>query len=108
MTLKMPLRILPIPESFADEARRAGHAPRVVEEAHSAPCRVCLEDARPGEAVLLCRYSPFAHDVPHSGMMPTSRRTVRYTNHRLSSVINAKTARTRIEKNVGSSQSAFS
>src|SRR5258707_9220228 len=35
----------------------------VIDEPHSAPCRVTLEDAEPGERVLLL---PFAHHMVHS------------------------------------------
>src|SRR5678815_4874331 len=51
---------------------------------------------------------PFAQRAPHSGMTPTSSLTVRYTNHRLSNVISAKTMITRTVKNVGLSHTAFS
>jgi Protein of unknown function (DUF1203) len=60
----MTLRIVPIDAAFADAAR-AAHTPTIVTEPYSAPCRVCLEDAHVGDAVLLCRYSPFERDVPY-------------------------------------------
>ncbi len=74
----MTLRIHAIPESFAEHVRhfrRDGHGnvdltPQVVTEAHSAPCRVCLEDARVGEAVLLCTYSPFERPGPYATIGP--------------------------------------
>jgi hypothetical protein len=74
----MTPRLRAIPEAFAEDVRRTRRdphgnldlTPRRVESAHSAPCRVCLEDARVGEAVLLCAYSPFDRTVPYRTVGP--------------------------------------
>ena len=67
------MKIVAIPESFAEDLRRTrcdghGHVdlvPTPVTLAHAAPCRVCLQDALPGESVYLCTYSPFERAVPY-------------------------------------------
>ena len=48
-----------------DDAALAERSMRrvVIDEPHSAPCRVTLEDAAPGERVILL---PFAHQMAHS------------------------------------------
>jgi hypothetical protein len=71
-------RLLGVPEDLAESIRRSradGHGnhdlvPITVEEEHGSPCRVCLQDARPGEAVLLCSYSPFARARPYRSVGP--------------------------------------
>ena len=43
---------------------------QIVTERHSAPCRRCLEDAEPGEEVLLVSYDPFPTDSPYRSASP--------------------------------------
>ena len=40
------------------------------DEPHAYPCRRCLEDAEPGEALLLLSYDPFLGASPYSGPGP--------------------------------------
>ncbi|HEX7077529.1 MAG TPA: DUF1203 domain-containing protein [Candidatus Eisenbacteria bacterium] len=60
------------PEPFAplfdlddEELARRGIRRRFVDEAHSAPCRVSLEDAEPGEEVLLLPYAHLDENSPY-------------------------------------------
>jgi hypothetical protein len=62
--------IVALPEAVAADARRRALPRQTVTEAHSSPCRVCLEDAAVGEDVLLFGYSPFSHDVPYRTVGP--------------------------------------
>jgi hypothetical protein len=71
------MKIIAIPERFAEDVRRTrrdGHrtdlTPTLVTEAHSSPCRVCLQDAHVGESVLLCAYSPFERVGPYYSLGP--------------------------------------
>ena len=53
------VRALPAPlPPFAPDARTV-----VVDEANAYPCRRCLRDAEPGEAVRLVSYDPFEDDA---------------------------------------------
>ena len=71
-------QFVPLPESVADHVRReladpfGNHAlrPIVVDQESSFPCRVCLEDARPGEEVLLFSYRPLDRPAPHQTLGP--------------------------------------
>jgi hypothetical protein len=71
------MKIVAIPESFAQDVRRTrrdGHrsdlTPTEVTEAHAAPCRVCLQDAHVGDSVLLCTYNPFERPGPYVSTGP--------------------------------------
>lgn len=72
------MRIEAIPTELAQRIRREmrdefGHALHVqaIEEAGSAPCRHCLQMARPGEEMVLFSYQPFARDFgPYSEVGP--------------------------------------
>lgn len=61
----------PIASEFVDRARarlEAGDATvaRVIADAKPGyPCRVCLKDAEPGEALLLFTHTPFERDGPY-------------------------------------------
>jgi hypothetical protein len=55
-----------IKDPFGNTALR----PTVVEKDASVPCRVCLEDARIGESVLLFSYGPFDKPAPHQTLGP--------------------------------------
>jgi hypothetical protein len=61
------MRVIPLPTPLADDPR----AVRVVAAtANTHPCRRCLRDAAPGEALLLTGYDPFATPSPYSGPGP--------------------------------------
>jgi Protein of unknown function (DUF1203) len=71
-------RIVPILEPVAAAVRRdrrdafgnADLAPVEVDASPGFPCRVCLEDARVGERVLLFSYSPIAEAAPYRTVGP--------------------------------------
>ena len=71
-------RILPLPQSIADqirEKRSDAHGnvelqPTRTEEPRALPCRVCLEEASVGEEMLLFSYSPFERPVPYRNVGP--------------------------------------
>jgi hypothetical protein len=47
------------------------HAVRVIADApHAFPCRRCLQDAEPGEPLLLTSYDPFRGASPYAGAGP--------------------------------------
>lgn len=65
------------PEPFAplfhlDDATlaRRGIVRRIVEEEHATPCRVSLEDAKPGDEVLLLSYPHLRADSPYAATGP--------------------------------------
>lgn len=47
-----------------------GGVAMVANEGDNFPCRRCLRDARPGEAVMLISYDPFLGDSPYRGAGP--------------------------------------
>jgi Protein of unknown function (DUF1203) len=61
------LRFIPLPALVPDVASLpAGAVRRVVaDRPHSFPCRRCLRDAEPGEALLLLPYDPFLGTSPY-------------------------------------------
>jgi hypothetical protein len=61
------MHVTPLPAPLEDDP----HALRVVADApHAYPCRRCLQDAAPGEALLLLGYDPFTGRSPYSGPGP--------------------------------------
>ena len=56
----MQITGLPAPLDTSAPAART-----VADEPHSYPCRRCLTDAEPGEALLLLRYDPWTLDSPY-------------------------------------------
>ena len=61
------MHVTPLPAPLEDDP----HAVRVTADAPNAyPCRRCLQDARPGEAMLLMSYDPFTGRSPYSGAGP--------------------------------------
>jgi hypothetical protein len=54
----------------ADELAAQGVVEVVVDEPHAYPCRVTLEDAAPGERVLLFNYPHHAVDSPYAASGP--------------------------------------
>ena len=71
-------RIVPIAQAVADQVRETrsdGHGnsgiePTRADEPRGFPCRVCLQEARVGEEVLLFSYSPFERPVPYRNLGP--------------------------------------
>src|SRR5438093_3167217 len=71
-------RILPVPQSVADQIRakrsddhgNVGIQPTRTDEPRALPCRVCLEEASVGEELLLFSYSPFERPVPYRNVGP--------------------------------------
>src|SRR5437870_6892912 len=71
-------RVVPIPQAVADrirETRKDGHGntgiePTRADAPRGFPCRVCLEEAKVGEEVLLFSYSPFERPVPYRSVGP--------------------------------------
>jgi hypothetical protein len=71
-------QFVPIAEAVADAVRRDrkddfgnhGLRPVAVDRELAFPCRVCLEDAKAGESVLLFSYSPFPGPAPHRTVGP--------------------------------------
>src|SRR5919204_1843242 len=61
------MRVIPLPVPLTDDP----DAVRVVaDKPNSFPCRRCLQDAEPGEAMLLLSYDPFLGSSPYSGRGP--------------------------------------
>ena len=61
------MHVTPLPAPLVDDP----HAVRVTADApNSYPCRRCLQDAAPGEALLLTSYDPFTGSSPYSGAGP--------------------------------------
>src|SRR5215211_9554886 len=61
------MHVIPLPMPLADGAPGV----RVTADAPNAyPCRRCLRDAEPGEALLLTGYDPFTGASPYSGPGP--------------------------------------
>jgi hypothetical protein len=63
----MDLRFVPLPAPLPDVASLPGGAVRhvVADRPSSFPCRRCLRDAEPGEALLLLSYDPFLGSSPY-------------------------------------------
>ena len=63
----MTFRVIPIPTSLAEEARKTGHAPgyghpiqaSVASASGYGPCRHCLRRTREGERRLLLNFNPY-------------------------------------------------
>jgi hypothetical protein len=70
--------VVPFPEAVADRVRRLrsdDYGNReidvtVADRNPGFPCRVCLEDAEPGEPMLLFSYSPFNRPRPYRNVGP--------------------------------------
>ena len=61
------MHVTPLPSPLADDP----NARRVTADApHAYPCRRCLQDAEPGDALLLLSYDPFLGASPYSGPGP--------------------------------------
>jgi Protein of unknown function (DUF1203) len=61
------MRVIPLPAPLTDDPG----AVRVVADAPNAfPCRRCLRDAEPGDAMLLVGYDPFLGTSPYAGRGP--------------------------------------
>ena len=71
-------QLVPVPEEVAESVRLERRdafgngklEPIVVDKEAAFPCRICLEDARVGDRVLLCSYSPFARPTPYRTVGP--------------------------------------
>lgn len=69
-------RVVALPTEVADAARKAAaenrpdHRIVVVDSPNSAPCRHCLQWARPGETVILFPYQAIQPDRPYSECGP--------------------------------------
>src|SRR5207248_8065967 len=69
-------RIVALPTSVAEAARKAAdenrpdHRTVVVDSPNSAPCRHCLQWAKPGENVILFPYDAIPADQPYSERGP--------------------------------------
>ena len=71
-------KVLALPEAVADRVRRLrsddhgndGIDFTVADRKPGYPCRVCLEDAEPGEPMLLFSYSPFNRPRPYRNIGP--------------------------------------
>jgi uncharacterized protein DUF1203 len=64
------IRIIPLATETAERVRRervdaAGNAVVVETATYGVPCRHCLEDAQPGETMLLFSYCPFETSGPY-------------------------------------------
>jgi hypothetical protein len=70
--------VVPLPEAVADRVRRLRSDDHgnteievtVADKKPGYPCRVCLEDAEPGEPMLLFSYSPFNRPRPYRNVGP--------------------------------------
>jgi len=70
--------IMPLPEAIAEKVRRLrsddyGNTDlgvTVADKSPGYPCRVCLQDAAPGESLLLFSYSPFNGPRPYRNVGP--------------------------------------
>jgi hypothetical protein len=78
LTMSLVTRFVAVPPSIAERIRRERRdewgnvdlTPIRVDAERSAPCRICLRDALPGEEVLLFSYSPFAVAAPYRTVGP--------------------------------------
>ena len=61
------MRVIPLPAPLTDDP---GAVRVVADEPNSYPCRRCLQDAAPGEALLLLGYDPFLGPSPYAGRGP--------------------------------------
>jgi len=61
------MRVIPLPAPLTDDP---GAVRVVADEPNSYPCRRCLQDAEPGEALLLLGYDPFLGSSPYAGRGP--------------------------------------
>lgn len=72
----MNIRIAPLPDSFLRRAREEGiddqgqPVVRTISAEGGEPCRDVLRRARPGEALILASYSPFAQAGPYREFGP--------------------------------------
>jgi hypothetical protein len=72
----MKIDILPLPQSFLDRVRNEGlddqgqPVRRLVSAEGGEPCRDVLRRARPGEALLLASFSPYAQEGPYKEFGP--------------------------------------
>lgn len=74
----IPIRVQPLPQPFAEEVRRtradehgnSALVPQIVQPGDKSPCRVCLEDARPGERLLLFSYAAITRPRPYRFVGP--------------------------------------
>jgi len=68
----MDLRFVPLPAPLPDVASLPADAVRrvVADQPFSFPCRRCLRDAEPGEALLLLAYDPFLGTSPYRQHSP--------------------------------------
>jgi len=62
----MDIVVRPLPQPVDT----TGGVVRVADAPHSFPCRRCLQDADPGEELVLVGYDPFAVASPYSGRGP--------------------------------------
>jgi hypothetical protein len=74
--MSQAFQIVAIPSEIAERVRADRVDPQghpvvaVVDREGGSPCRHCLEDARPGETLLLFSYSPVATDGPYRELGP--------------------------------------
>jgi Protein of unknown function (DUF1203) len=61
------MHVSPLPTPLTDDP---GAVRVTADEAHAFPCRRCLRDAEPGDAMVLMSYDPFTGDSPYSGPGP--------------------------------------
>jgi hypothetical protein len=61
------MRVIPLPAPLLEDA---GAVRVVADKPSSFPCRRCLQDAEPGEAMLLLSYEPFLGASPYAGPGP--------------------------------------
>jgi hypothetical protein len=61
------MRVIPLPAPLTEDP---GAVRIVADKPSSFPCRRCLHDAEPGEAMLLLSYEPFLGASPYAGPGP--------------------------------------
>jgi hypothetical protein len=61
------MRVTPLPAPLADDP---GAVRVVADQPNAYPCRRCLQDAEPGEPLLLLGYDPFLGSSPYAGCGP--------------------------------------
>jgi hypothetical protein len=61
------MHVIPLPAPLADDP---GAVRITADKPHAYPCRRCLKDAEPGDALLLLSYDPFRGASPYSGPGP--------------------------------------
>jgi hypothetical protein len=61
------MRVIPLPAPLTEDP---GAVRIVADKPNSFPCRRCLHDAEPGEAMLLLSYEPFLGASPYAGPGP--------------------------------------